>query len=53
MIESNTPDNDFAYESDGDPKKPENEREWNGTDGNWNANDGPSGGDDEWRGHTH
>ena len=53
MIESKTPDNDFAYESEGDPKKSENENDWSGTDGNWSANEGHSGGDEEWRGHTH
>ena len=53
MIESKTPDNDFAYESEGNPKKSENENDWSGTDGNWNANEGHSGGDEEWRGHTH
>ena len=56
MIKTKTPDNDFAYETDEEPKRNETEQEWSGTDGYWSANDGPSGADEEvrqWKGHAY
>ena len=56
MIKTKTPDNDFAYKTDEEPKRNETEQEWSGTDGYWSANDGPSGADEEvrqWKGHAY
>ena len=53
MIASKTPDGDFGYETKEDFKKGDYENNFSGTDGNWSANDGHSGGDEEWRGSAH
>ena len=53
MINSHTPDGDFDYETDEEPKNVESDNYWSGNDDHWSANDDYSGGDEEWRGAAH
>ena len=55
-VETKKIENDFAYESEEEQNRTENEYDCSGTDGYWSATDVPSGGDDEarhWQGHAY
>ena len=53
MINSHTPDGDFEYETDEEPRNAESDNNWSGNDDHWNTNDDYSGVDEEWRGAAH
>ena len=56
MIQTKKPENEFAYESEEEQTRTENEYDYSGTDGCWSANDVPSGGEEEarhWQGHAY
>ena len=51
MIDSQSPDADFEYETEEESKNIESDNNWSGNDGFWSANDEEwSGGDDGWHG---
>ena len=53
MINSHTPDGDFDYETDEEPKHVESDNYWSGNDDHWSANDDYSGGGEALRGAAH
>ena len=54
MIDSQSPEADFEYETEEEPRNIESDNNWSDNEGFWSANDNDwSGGDEEWYGAAH